>query len=296
MKFLQLLCATTLLAVGPLLATEETDTVQAGDSMQKVIDILGRPQGVAEMGSKQVMFFDRGEVVLEDGKVAKVDILTAEAHSDYLDRREETRRVSQEQAEARRQQRIERGEAQKASKLSDPVFLSATADVRLRYWSKFRRSYPEVDISQQLDQALDEFEADTKRQEQERRILELEARVRMAEAKAERSERRRYYSFPPYYGGGIYINRGHQTRRHYRHGLPSHSRVHYIRHGDRFHHQRPQLPRQCATPTEPRPDFFRGGSEAVGFRRFSGKTRNLPRTSLGDPSNKESVACVARKP
>ena len=55
------------------------------------------------MSSQQVMFFVRGEVVLEDGKVSKVDILTPEAHSDYLERKEEMRRFAKEQAEARRQ-------------------------------------------------------------------------------------------------------------------------------------------------------------------------------------------------
>ena len=72
--------------------------------MPEVIDILARaPQGIMEMGSQQVMFFVRGEVVLEDGKVSKVDILTPEAHSDYLERKEEMRSFAKEQAEARRQ-------------------------------------------------------------------------------------------------------------------------------------------------------------------------------------------------
>ena len=238
------------LSLPALLQAQTDDRVRAGDSMQTVIDILGRPQGVIEMGEKQVLFFDRGEIVLKGGSVVKVDILTAEAHQQDRVEKERARQESERMAEVRRQQRIERGEIQKRKKLSDPLFLSAAAGDRLRYWSKFRRNYPEVDISAELNEAQSKYKAEVERIEQERRIAELEERVRLAEDRARRSERDRpYYRFPTYYGGysrGYSYSRGGTYRSPYRRG----SSARYVRHsnhgglhnGSNLHHGSHHIP------------------------------------------------------
>ena len=233
------------LSLPALLQAQTGDRVRAGDSMQTVIDILGRPQGVIEMGEKQVLFFDRGEIVLRGGTVVKVDILTAEAHQQDRVEKERARQESERMAEIRRQQRIERGEIQKRKKLSDPLFLSAAAGDRLRYWSKFQRNYPEVDISAEFNEAQSKYKAELERIEQGRRIAELEERVRRAEERARSSDRDRpYYRFPTYYGG---YSRGYSYRHSpYRRG----SSARYIRHsnhgglhnGSNLHHGPHDIP------------------------------------------------------
>ena len=240
------------LSLPALLQAQTGDRVRAGDSMQTVIDILGRPQGVIEMGEKQVLFFDRGEIVLRGGTVVKVDILTAEAHQQDRVEKERARQESERMAEIRRQQRIERGEIQKRKKLSDPLFLSAAAGDRLRYWSKFQRNYPEVDISAEFNEAQSKYKAELERIEQGRRIAELEERVRRAEERARSSDRDRpYYRFPTYYGG---YSRGYSYRHSpYRRG--SSARVYQAQQSRRFT-QRLQSPPWLARYSRFEPSCF----------------------------------------
>ena len=66
-------------------------TIAIGDSRETLIAVLGRPTGSLEMGGKQVLHFDRGEVTLTNGRVEKLDLVSPEAAILERERRTESR-------------------------------------------------------------------------------------------------------------------------------------------------------------------------------------------------------------
>ena len=65
--------------------------LQPGDSIERVKEVLGRPNGVISLKNKQVLFFDRGEVTLVDGKATQLDILSEEEAAAELEKKKQKR-------------------------------------------------------------------------------------------------------------------------------------------------------------------------------------------------------------
>ena len=61
--------------------------LQPGDSIERIREVLGRPNGVISVKNKQVLFFDRGEVTLVDGKATQLDILSENEAAAELDKK-----------------------------------------------------------------------------------------------------------------------------------------------------------------------------------------------------------------
>ncbi len=216
---------TFILPLGALPAME----LQPGDSFERVKEVLGRPNGVISLKNKQVLFFDRGEVTLVDGKATKLDLLTEKEAEADLVKKQQKREKAAQLVEKRIQIRVKEGIALREDKLTSPDFLASSAGVRLDFWRNFRRRYPEVDITNALTKALNERTTELQRQAENQRLAQLESRVQDAEYRAEKAQRLAYNHNNPFYNF---------TDPHLYFGLPTRSR--YSRYGrsSYYHRQR----------------------------------------------------------
>lgn len=150
---------------------------EEGMSPAQVRALLGEPQGSMEMGASIWWVFERGNVRFRDGKLVEHTIID-----------EETARIRQEEQAVARVRNREEGEALKAARLADVSFLALPASERLRFWTAFQRSYPDVDVFTPLAQARAEVNAQEEARRERERLAMLESRVRDAELQARRAE------------------------------------------------------------------------------------------------------------
>lgn len=159
--------------------------VKYGDTVEEVRDALGTPRGQSRMGARELLYFDRGEVELNAGRVTRV-ALRSEAAQTAL----EAKRTAEADRIRRLQQTLMiEGEATKTRMLADPAFQASPLGYQVGYWQNFARKYPMVPCSDQLGIAqarLDEQNQTVQREEQARRTAALKE-----EAKAAREERAR---------------------------------------------------------------------------------------------------------
>lgn len=170
-----------LMSVGLLSAAE----VERGDSIHEVRQTLGQPRGQVHVGERHLLYYERGEVELRDGRVTRVAMLSPE---EYTARVARDLRQS-EQREARRQDLLERGEALRDRKLADPLFAKAPLAYQVAFWEDFARRYPGVSVSEPLAIARlnlqEKLEAQRKQEEADARLAELELRLAEAERLAQ---------------------------------------------------------------------------------------------------------------
>jgi len=160
--------------------------VRLGDSFGAVKAVLGEPRGQVRTGSRQLLYFDRGEVELQTGAVSRVALLSGDEYSALETKRAAAAMRMREQQEARFGQLRDEGRRIMARRLADPVFQAATPTDQVGFWEDFSRRYPDVDCSAPLAVArqhrIAQIEASLVQEEQARRLAELEARAREAEA------------------------------------------------------------------------------------------------------------------
>lgn len=173
--------------------------INPGDSLKSVISSLGMPNGQAQLGNKLVLFYDRGQVQLIDGRVTNLNFLSPEAFA--------AQQAQTAQAAQLRAQRVAEGEALKAKKLADPAFASAPPAYQLAFWEDFRQRYPEVSCDDEYNLALARQQEQEAAQENNQKIADLQARVASAEDRAAEAElearQARYggsYGWPVFYG------------------------------------------------------------------------------------------------
>lgn len=162
--------------------------VHIGDSHESVIAELGRPDGYIETETTDWLYYERGTVKLEDGRVVEADLITAEQARERRAReREEWERRRSLWAE-RQAKHLREGWELKQSRQSNPRFLSSPASQQVAFWRTFRARYPEIPIHEEYALALeryqDEWQNAQRERDRERRIAELEERLRRAEDRA----------------------------------------------------------------------------------------------------------------
>jgi hypothetical protein len=211
--------------VSTLIGSEAAAQISVGDTRQEVMEQLGQPTGYIGSDSFQILYFDRGEVVLRDGRVKSHTLVSPEvAERQRADReawhaqREEQRRLAAERRAEERRERIAEGSAIRDQRRADPQFTALPASARLSFWQVFRQKYPEVDVDLDYTVALQEtrlIQAEqTAQLERERRIQDLERRVQDAENQARLAERQaaQARSYHHYYSPPV---RYHYPVRHY---------------------------------------------------------------------------------
>ena len=122
------------------------DEPALGDGRKQVIRVLGQPQGAMRTAGKEVLYYSRGLVNLEHGKVDQVDLLS-EAELVVFKRQIALREeIKQLEEEAARRVKIAQGREQRDRILADETFETRPASSRLHAWDMFKRRFPDVPV------------------------------------------------------------------------------------------------------------------------------------------------------
>lgn len=166
-----------LLAAGISLTAAE---VRHGVSLEEVRGTLGSPRGQVQVAGRQVLYYERGEVELQNGAVTRVALRSEEEHAILTARQERQR----DEWEIRRAQMRVEGSALRDRKLTDPAFLAAPLAYQVAFWEDFVRRYPEVSCVEPLTIARlrrnAQFEDQRQRDEQADRLAAIEERFAAA--------------------------------------------------------------------------------------------------------------------
>lgn len=177
----------TLLGADPIIGTPRAE----------VLAELGKPTAAFGSGSREVMMFSRGRVVLENGLVSQVVLKTKEQYELEEKRRiEDEKRKAEEavlrQAEEKRRalefaERRKIGNEALAKLVDTPEWLKYTGDERIELLMRFHLKYPEADIA--FEQRMAQMKRDREVTDRDR-ITDLETRLAAAERRAAEAESR----------------------------------------------------------------------------------------------------------
>lgn len=178
--------------------------VQPGDSIETVLSELGAPRGRLQIGNRERLCFDRGEIEMRAGVVTRVTLRSDEAQAAF----EANYAANAERVRTERARLIEAGEALKTRKLADATFRSAPLSYQVAFWEDFARKYSMVSCKDELSLArvrlAEQEDAIRTEAYENQRVAELEARA----AEDARRERERQVYFPVFtgrsHGYGIY--------------------------------------------------------------------------------------------
>ena len=184
--------------------------VRIGDSLNEVRTVLAEPAGQVRIGDRQLLFYDRGEIELRAGVVARVALIPVEDFARLQARRAEQAVRAREEREIRQARLSAEGTELRGRKLADPYFRAAPAAYQLAFWEDFSRRYPDVACTEQLADARarrgEQLDLIRAKDEADARVAELEARLQEVESKVAQNGtsvvRYRYYSYgrnsPPF--------------------------------------------------------------------------------------------------
>jgi hypothetical protein len=161
-----------------------------GLTLEEVVAALGEePVGMVEAPRATIAYFRLGEVWLREGVVERTNLITPA----QLAQREALAKVHRtealERVERLRLQRIEEGEALRKQRLSSASFLSLDGADQVRSWRQFQASYPEIDISPELQSALALHQSEETERRRQAEMDDLRNRLAIAEAAASRAAR-----------------------------------------------------------------------------------------------------------
>lgn len=189
------LCLALVASAAPFLVAGE---IAPGASLAEVRATLGAPKGEMQVNGRRVLYYERGAVELQEGRVTQVALRSPEEHAALLARDERMRT----EREAQRARLMAEGTALRDRKLADAAFLAAPLAYQVSFWENFTRSYPGVSCAEPLTVAKirfnEQLEEKRQRDEQADRLVEIEER-RLAAAEREPV----FYpirAYPSYYG------------------------------------------------------------------------------------------------
>ena len=184
---------------------DATAEIQIGDTRERVLEVLGQPQGLMQLNDREWLLYPRGQLQLEENRVVRMDIEDPETFALRQERERMETAARQQRRQIERAQRILDGEAERNRLLADIELINASPEARYRVWSDFQRTYPEVSAGPHLFQAQAEYQLELERRAKDRRIDELERQVEQVEreartAREEAREAREARSFDRRYG------------------------------------------------------------------------------------------------
>jgi hypothetical protein len=190
-----LFCFAFAFSAASLVAAE----IQPGISLEQALATLGSPRGRLQVGDRSLVYFERGEIEVQDGRVTRVDLKTPEEHASLRAREEEQRSMRA----ARHEQLVAAGIAERDRKLADENFRSAPVAYQVAYWQDFASRYPDVSVVEPLTIArikYNEHLEEKQRKEREQQRREEREEQELA-AQRDRSE---VYPLYTSYGYGRY--------------------------------------------------------------------------------------------
>jgi len=107
-----------LILVVLLPLTVRARDITVGDSAFEVRELMGVPRGQLHVGGRELLYFDRGEVELHDGRVTRVGLRSPEEQNAF----EAKQVAAAARTDEARNRQMEEGRALMATKQSDPVF------------------------------------------------------------------------------------------------------------------------------------------------------------------------------
>lgn len=133
--------------------------IEVGDSIQRVILVLGEPKGRLARGNTEIFYYERGTVTLVNNGVRSSRIVSQEeARRQKEQRLRETQR-RKEAAEEARAERIEKGSAEKKNTNADSKFKQLPTENQLTYWRRFQKMYPEVPVDMEITELEEKLRA-----------------------------------------------------------------------------------------------------------------------------------------
>ena len=174
--------AAALLA--PTLLWSANSEIEIGQTLEQTIEALGKPIGTIDLRDKTLLLYPQGEVTIRENKISNIDLMSDQQFEDDKERLRIEREDWQIQQHKRAANHIKAGEELKAYKLQSSAFSILPAKDRVNYWRSFQARFPEVDVSEQIGQALEGYNHEIAELKSQQQIAELEARVAKAEQEA----------------------------------------------------------------------------------------------------------------
>jgi len=173
--------ALTLVFVASVAPFALAGEVAPGASLAEVRATLGIPRGELQLKGRQVLYYERGSVELQDGQVTAVALRSVEEHAARTAREVQLRA----ERESVRSRLAAAGMTLRDAKLADPAFKEAPLAYQVSFWESFAQSYPEVSCREPLTIARlrlqAQWEEQQRRDEESDRLMAMAARLAAAE-------------------------------------------------------------------------------------------------------------------
>jgi hypothetical protein len=183
-----------LLCIFGVAGSVEAADARVGDTVEQVLDKMGRPAGEARSGELLLLTYDRGTVETYEGYVVKVDLVTP---AQLRAQQEKAARAMARRAaeiKAQRDRRMAEGRKELARIEGDEAFAEKPAADQVAYWEEFKKKYPEVPLPASYTKARDaltkEEEAARKKREEEALAAQPEPTPRYSSHERRRRARR----------------------------------------------------------------------------------------------------------
>lgn len=166
-----------LVQVACLQAVEAPPPIEPGDTIESVVQKLGKPQGVVSGGRRTTYYYEQGTVDFVDGKVEKALLMSKEEGRERTARLEREEANHRQQVEAERKRIADAGAAELTRILADKSFAARPASERLEYWNQFAKQYPYTDISAPMAQVAEAVKVGQKEGDRENELAAMNKRV-----------------------------------------------------------------------------------------------------------------------
>ncbi len=159
---------------GQITPTPGASDPVVGDPVNTVFSTLGRPNGVITNPDKSnLLMFERGTVVIADGKVTEVKLMPMATYNAKL--------AAEASVEADRQANAARSNALLQGLLADPAYAAMSTRDRMAVLTKFDREHPGSDAKKYLADLTSVYSAE---QLVQSHIADLQNQVNQARAQA----------------------------------------------------------------------------------------------------------------
>ena len=165
--------ALTFLALLPMThALSKTPAV--GDTLESVLDELGRPKGEITQDEQQLLYYERGEIEVYEGYVVRMDFISEQELRARKKAAEAAARRARLMRAEKQKALLEEGEREKKRVLADPNFPGKPPREQLDFWQTFTRTYPGVPVDEELAEArsrVEKIQAEEAARAEEERLL-----------------------------------------------------------------------------------------------------------------------------
>lgn len=159
------------------LAEGESPDVRPGDTLESVVQKLGKPQGVISGGRRSTYYYQQGTVDFVTGRVERAMLVSVEEGRERAARREREEQLRIQAAASERARLTEAGSAALARAQEDKSLAARPATERVEFWKDFAKRYPYTDVTVPSAQAAEAAKVEQKDRDQAAELVTLNKRV-----------------------------------------------------------------------------------------------------------------------